>query len=145
MVLRDSPNSRAACRMLMPSTCTARLMRAYTSTLYTSRCPTKHNYLVLFWTKSVVVYFGTATKRRSRGVLWSIIAPPFIHGLLRGLGPGVGAFSRVEIGNSEALPLCVVKLVKSRNFCCSLRAYVSISLFHTLALRYNESSDRGSV
>ena len=27
----------------MPSTCTARLTRAYTSTLYTSRCPTKHN------------------------------------------------------------------------------------------------------
>src|ERR1700683_1299194 len=78
MVFRDSPNSRAACRMLMPSTCTARLMRAYTSTLYTSRCPTKYNYLVLFWTKSVVVYFGTATQRRSRGVLWSIIAPPFI-------------------------------------------------------------------
>src|ERR1035438_38124 len=48
MVFRDSPNSRAACRMLMPSTCTARLMRAYTSTLYTSRCPTKHNYPVMF-------------------------------------------------------------------------------------------------
>src|SRR5271170_293954 len=40
MVFRDSPNSRAACRMLMPSTCTARLMRAYTSTLYTS--PVSH-------------------------------------------------------------------------------------------------------
>jgi len=40
MVFRASPNSRAACRMLMPSTCTARLTRAYTSTLYTSRCPT---------------------------------------------------------------------------------------------------------
>jgi hypothetical protein len=26
----------------------------------------------------VVVYFWTATKRRSRGVSWSIIAPPFI-------------------------------------------------------------------
>lgn len=26
----------------------------------------------------MVVYFGTATKPRSRGVLWSIIAPPFI-------------------------------------------------------------------
>jgi hypothetical protein len=25
----------------------------------------------------VVVYFWTATKRRSRGALWSIIAPPF--------------------------------------------------------------------
>src|SRR5436309_15117215 len=28
--------------------------------------------------KSVVVYFGTATNRRSRGASWSIIAPPFI-------------------------------------------------------------------
>jgi hypothetical protein len=28
--------------------------------------------------KSVVVYFSTATNRRSRGALWSIIAPPFI-------------------------------------------------------------------
>ncbi|OQB80537.1 MAG: hypothetical protein BWX86_02961 [Verrucomicrobia bacterium ADurb.Bin122] len=35
-VLRARPNSRAACRMLIPSTCTARLTRAYTSTLYTS-------------------------------------------------------------------------------------------------------------
>jgi hypothetical protein len=26
----------------------------------------------------VVVYFWTATNRRLRGVLWSIIAPPFI-------------------------------------------------------------------
>ncbi len=26
----------------------------------------------------MVVYFSTATNRRSRGVLWSIIAPPFI-------------------------------------------------------------------
>src|SRR5277367_1220119 len=78
MVFRDRPNSRAACRMLMPSTCTARLTRAYTSTLYTSRCPTKHNFPVMFWTETVVVYFGTATKPRSRGVLWSIIAPPFI-------------------------------------------------------------------
>jgi hypothetical protein len=46
--------------------------------LYTSRCPTKHNYPVMFRSESVVVYFGTATKRRSRGVLWSIVAPPFI-------------------------------------------------------------------
>src|ERR1700685_2639939 len=37
IVLRDRPNSRAACRTLMPSTCTARLTRAYTSTLYTSQ------------------------------------------------------------------------------------------------------------
>src|SRR5271163_2756524 len=37
MVCRDRPNSRAACRMLMPSTCTDRLTRAYTSTLYTSQ------------------------------------------------------------------------------------------------------------
>ena len=29
------------------------------------------------------VYFGTATNRRSRGVLWSIIAPPFISVVLR--------------------------------------------------------------
>ena len=29
-------------------------------------------------TESVEVYFWTATNRRSRGVLWSIIAPPFI-------------------------------------------------------------------
>ncbi len=29
-------------------------------------------------TESVVVYFWTATNRRSRGVLWSIIAPSFI-------------------------------------------------------------------
>ena len=28
----------------------------------------------------MVVYFWTATNRRLRGVLWSIIAPPFIHG-----------------------------------------------------------------
>jgi len=32
----------------------------------------------MFWTESVVVYFGTATKPRSRCVLWSIIAQPFI-------------------------------------------------------------------
>jgi hypothetical protein len=32
----------------------------------------------MFWNRSVVVYFATATNRRSRGVLWSIIAPPFI-------------------------------------------------------------------
>src|SRR5580700_8599497 len=37
MLFRDRPNSRAACRMLMPSTCTDRLTRAYTSTLYTSQ------------------------------------------------------------------------------------------------------------
>jgi hypothetical protein len=29
----------------------------------------------------VVVYFSTATNRRSRGASWSIIAPPFIPGL----------------------------------------------------------------
>src|SRR5580658_4677481 len=40
MLFRDRPNSRAACRMLMPSTCTARLTRPYTSTLYTS--PVSH-------------------------------------------------------------------------------------------------------
>jgi len=34
---RDSPNSRAACRLLILSTCTARRTRAYTSTLYTSQ------------------------------------------------------------------------------------------------------------
>ena len=27
----------------------------------------------------MVVYFSTATNRRLRGVLWSIIAPPFIE------------------------------------------------------------------
>jgi hypothetical protein len=32
----------------------------------------------MFWNRSVVVYFSTATKRRSRGASWSIIAPPFI-------------------------------------------------------------------
>src|ERR1700722_1171945 len=37
MLFRDRPNSRAACRMLMPSPCTDRLTRAYTSTLYTSQ------------------------------------------------------------------------------------------------------------
>ena len=30
----------------------------------------------------MVVYFSTATNRRSRGALWSIIAPPFILGLV---------------------------------------------------------------
>jgi hypothetical protein len=44
-VFLDSPNSRAACRMLIPSTCTARLTRAYTSTLYTSRCRTNTTVL----------------------------------------------------------------------------------------------------
>ena len=29
----------------------------------------------------MVVYFSTATKRRSRGASWSIIAPPFINGI----------------------------------------------------------------
>jgi hypothetical protein len=32
--------------------------------------------------KSVVVYFSTATSCRSRGALWSIIAPPFTRVLL---------------------------------------------------------------
>src|SRR5438105_3541289 len=77
MVFRDRPNSRAACRMLMPSTCTARLTRAYTSTWYTSWCPTKHKRPVMFWNRSGVVYFSTATNRRLRGALWSIIALPF--------------------------------------------------------------------
>jgi len=62
----------------MPSTCTARLMRAYTSTLYTSRVSHKHNCPAMFWNRSVVVYFSTATNRRSHGASWSIIAPPFI-------------------------------------------------------------------
>ncbi len=35
--------------------------------------------LFCFGSKSVVVYFSTATNRRSRGALWSIIAPPFIR------------------------------------------------------------------
>src|SRR5450432_4204013 len=41
MLFRDRPNSRAACRMLMPSTCTARLTPAYTSTLHTSQVSRK--------------------------------------------------------------------------------------------------------
>src|SRR5438105_4781497 len=45
----------------------------------------KHNYPVLFWTESVVVYFWTATNRRSRGASWSIIAPPFIGGTMFGM------------------------------------------------------------
>src|SRR5450432_2750358 len=53
MVVRDRPNSRAACRMLMPSTCTDRRMRAYTSTLYTSQVSHKThlscNVLELNW------------------------------------------------------------------------------------------------
>jgi hypothetical protein len=31
----------------------------------------------------MVVYFLTATNRRSRGALWSIIAPPFIRRIRR--------------------------------------------------------------
>jgi hypothetical protein len=41
----------------------------------------------------VVVYFWTATNRRSRGALWSIIAPPFIDAVSNGEGifflPGI--------------------------------------------------------
>src|SRR5689334_17796440 len=32
----------------------------------------------MFWNRSVVVYFSTATKRRSCAASWSIIAPPLI-------------------------------------------------------------------
>src|SRR5450759_3185177 len=64
--------------MLMPSTCTARLTRAYTSTLYTSWCPTNTTALYCSGTESVVVYFWTATNRRLRDASWSIITPPFI-------------------------------------------------------------------
>jgi thymidylate synthase (FAD) len=32
-----------------------------------------------------VVYFSTATNRRLRGVLWSIIAPPFISFVITGI------------------------------------------------------------
>src|SRR5579863_3011909 len=38
----------------------------------------KHNYPVMFWNRSVVVYFSTATKCPLRGASWSIITPPFI-------------------------------------------------------------------
>jgi len=47
-VLRLSPNSRAACRTLMPSACTARRTRAYTFTEYTPQVSQKHTTPVLF-------------------------------------------------------------------------------------------------
>src|SRR3954452_21035216 len=63
--------------MLIPSTWTHRLTRAYTSTLNTSQVFHKHNSAVLFGKRncSVVGYFCTATKPRLRGASWSIIAP----------------------------------------------------------------------
>lgn len=48
IVLRDRPNSRAARLTLIPSTCTARRTRAYTSTLSTSQVSQKHTSPVLF-------------------------------------------------------------------------------------------------
>src|SRR3954454_17105285 len=64
--------------MLIPSTWTHRLTRAYTSTLNTSQVFHKHNSAVLFGKSncSVVGYFRTATKPRLRAASWSIIAPP---------------------------------------------------------------------
>jgi len=45
----------------------------------------KHTSPVLSdWSCSGVVYFWTATSRRSRGGMWSIIAPPFIPPQARG-------------------------------------------------------------
>src|SRR5438477_5605359 len=57
--------------MLMPSTCTARLMRAYTSTLYTSWYPTNTTTLYCSGLK----------------VWWSTFGPPqtAAHAALRGL------------------------------------------------------------
>ena len=47
-VLRLSPNSRAACRMLIPSTCTTRLTHAYMFTEYTSQVSQEHTPPALF-------------------------------------------------------------------------------------------------
>jgi len=47
-VCRDNPNCRAASRWLIPSTWTALLTRAYTSSLYTSQGAPEYNYPVLF-------------------------------------------------------------------------------------------------
>jgi len=68
-------------------------MRAYTSTLYTSPVSHKtHSLCFVLAFESVVVYFSTATNRRSRGALWSIIAPPFIQIRLRIGMPDFAAF-----------------------------------------------------
>src|SRR3974390_2125163 len=79
IVFRANPNSRDACRMLMPSTCTALLTRAYTSTLNTSQVSHKtHPGLHVGCNSIQEGYFWTAANRRLSGVSWSIIAPPFI-------------------------------------------------------------------
>src|SRR5215831_4594837 len=44
--LARQPNSRATYRMLMPSTCTALLTRAYTSTLNTSQVSRKRHHVL---------------------------------------------------------------------------------------------------
>jgi hypothetical protein len=50
----------------------------------------------------VVVYFGTATNRRSRGASWSIIAPPFIRVPLRkSIAHGTRANYHVIAGSLE--------------------------------------------
>jgi hypothetical protein len=53
------------------------------------RCLTNTISLLCSGLESVVVYFSTATKRRSRAALWSIIAPPFTAGrFLKETQPG---------------------------------------------------------
>jgi len=70
---------RATARRLRPSTSTARRTRPYISTWNIP--PVSHKPPFQQWlTKQVpaVVYFYSAAKHRSRGVLWSIFAPALI-------------------------------------------------------------------
>ena len=49
IVSRANPNSRAASRMLTPSTWTALLTRAYTSTLNTPQVSRKTHHALIVW------------------------------------------------------------------------------------------------
>ena len=67
----DRPNSRAARLTLIPSTCTARRTRTYTSTLSTSQVSQKHTSPVsLDWFCSGVVYYCSAVYSPVQPFFW---------------------------------------------------------------------------